>query len=104
MAGEDLTPSGLLCVFGDRAVEDDREANGRFVPPTSRRRAGVMQGLMEAAREQGGGNDLGKLEEGFEEVMSRPDDADFQLPTLLMSVAAWSLRDQKLVELACLGG
>jgi hypothetical protein len=99
MGGEELSPSGVLCVFGDRAVEDDREANGRFVPPSSRKKVRVMSGLVEAAREQGGGEDMDKIERRFESLMSRPDNADFQLPTLLMSVAAWSLREQKLVEL-----
>jgi hypothetical protein len=102
MGGEELSPSGVLCVFGDRAVEDDREANGRFVPPTSRQKAGMMEGLLEAAREQGSAAQVEKIERRFESVMSRPDDADFQLPTLLMSVAAWSLREQGLVELKSL--
>jgi hypothetical protein len=99
MGGDKLSPSGVLCLFGDRAVADDREANGRFLPPTSKRKARMMAGLMDAAREQSGGTDLARTEARFEKVTSRTDDADFQLPTLLMSVAAWSLREQRLVEL-----
>ncbi|MGH9277711.1 MAG: hypothetical protein ACRD12_06340 [Acidimicrobiales bacterium] len=101
MGTDELSPGALLCVFGDRAVQDDREANGRFIPPTSRGKAGMLEGLMQVARGQAKSpGDVQKLDAGFENVMARGDTGEWQLPTLLMSVTAWSLREQGLAELA----
>jgi len=51
VAGE-LSPSALIWLFGDRAVEDDREANGRFLPPSTRWKGDRVARMMEVARGQ----------------------------------------------------
>jgi hypothetical protein len=96
VAGE-LSPSALIWLFGDRAVEDDREANGRFLPPSTRWKGDRVARMMEVARGQvTSARDVERLEEleaGLEKVRARVDKGEWQLPTLLMSVAAWNLRE-----------
>jgi hypothetical protein len=100
MAAGQLSLSAVVCVFGEQAVQDDRQANGRFIPPTSRAKAAMVAGMLDVARRTGGPAAM-KADARLEKVMATGmDRSGWQLPTLLMSLTAWSLREQGLADLA----